>query len=97
MCVASGSNPFPNVTLTSGTTVLTTDSANRTTVRMNYVDPTATVTRTLSVSASWTMTNQNVGSKITCNAGVKNPNATSNSFIVLADNGELRAACDWPA
>jgi hypothetical protein len=92
-CVATGSNPFPNVTLTSGTNVLPIDSTNMTTVRMNYVDAVAAVTRTKNISATWTMTNLNFGIAVKCTAGVKNPTAISNGFIPIAENALPNFVC----
>jgi hypothetical protein len=93
-CVASGGNPFPNVTLSGGNKVFTPSNMINTTSRadQSIFSP---VNRTVSISVDWIMNSSYLGMPITCKAGVKNPMAISNSFIPLADNGTSQVLTDY--
>jgi CD80-like C2-set immunoglobulin domain len=88
-CVASGGNPFPNVTIYSGSKLLTPISITYNTT-VSSPDVLGVVTRSTLVNVSIIMNVSHIGVPITCFAGLANPNGTSNAIIPISESGEFR-------
>lgn len=85
-CVASGANPFPNVSVSSGPTIFIPVLNETATVRQDVAIPPA-INRSTAVTVAFTMDKSYIGKPIVCTAGVKKVNATTYSFVPVVDNG----------
>lgn len=84
-CLASGGNPYPYVTLLSGSTAFDHQTNQTATVRQDVAIPEA-INRSTSVLVPLTMNKTYIGQPIVCTAGVKNTNALSYTVILVVDN-----------
>jgi hypothetical protein len=92
-CIVSGANPYPNVTLSSGSSipgpVTYVWNYNRTSGIFGKV-----TSQTTATVMGWTADVSYIGKPLVCNGGVQNQKAVTTSFIPVTNHTEPMFSCN---